>query len=140
LGGPNVPLRVPRPVIGRIDFASDKAFFLLSLVVLAVVGSIVVLVRGGTTGRALRALGGSEVAAAAVGVNPARARVTAFALSAAIAGLGGGLLAIQQGQANYQANFTVGAGLFWVVIVVTLGARTVEGAVQAGAALKLFPE
>ena len=34
----------------------------------------------------------------------------------------------------------MGAGLFWVVIVVTLGARTVEGAVQAGAALKLFPE
>jgi len=73
IGGPNVPLRVPRPVIGPIDFASDKAFFLLSLVVLAVVGSIVVLVRGGTTGRALRALGGSEVAAAAVGVSPARA-------------------------------------------------------------------
>ena len=140
IGGPNVPLRVPRPVIGPIDFASDKAFFLLSLVVLAVVGSIVVLVRGGTTGRALRALGGSEVAAAAVGVSPARARVTAFALSAALAGLGGGLLAIQQGQANYDANFTVGAGLFLMVVAVTVGSRTVEGAALAGGALLLFPE
>jgi ABC-type branched-subunit amino acid transport system permease subunit len=75
-----------------------------------------------------------------VGINPAGARLTAFALSAAVAGLGGGLLAIQQGQANYDANFTVGAGLFWIVIVVTLGTRTVEGAVLAGAALRLFPE
>ena len=140
IGGPNVPLRVPRPVIGPVDFTSDRSFLLLSVVVLAVVGVIVILVRGGTTGRILRALGGSEVAAAAVGINPARARVTAFALSAALAGLGGGLLAIQQGQANYDANFTVGAALLWIVIVVTLGTRTVEGAVLAGAALRLFPE
>jgi branched-subunit amino acid ABC-type transport system permease component len=140
IGGPNVPLRVPRPVIGPVDFTSDRSFLLLSVLALAVVGVVVMLVRGGTTGRALRALGGSEVAAAAVGINPARARVTAFALSAALAGLGGGLLAVQQGQANYNANFTVGAGLFWIVIVVTLGTRTVEGAVQAGAALRLLPE
>ena len=140
IGGSAVPPRVARPVLGPIDFAGDRSFFFLSVAVLVVVGSLVMLVRAGTTGRFLRALGGSEVAAAAVGINPARARVTAFALSAAIAGLGGGLLAMQQGQANYQADFSVGAGLFWIVIVVTLGARTVEGAVQGGAVLKLFPE
>src|SRR5207245_2188824 len=69
-----------------------------------------------------------------------RSRIVAFALSAGIAGFGGGLLAMYDGQANYAANFTPFFGLFWLVIVVTLGARTVEGAVQAGLALALFPE
>jgi ABC-type branched-subunit amino acid transport system permease subunit len=138
-GGP-VPPTVPRPVIGPIDFKSDKNFFLLCVAILAVVGVIVILIRNGTTGRNLDALRSSEVAASAIGINPARARITAFALSAGIAGLGGGLLAIQEKFANYQADFTVFFGLFWVVIVVSIGARTVEGAIQSGAGLKIFPE
>ena len=32
------------------------------------------------------------------------------------------------------------SGLFWMVLVVTLGSRTVEGAIQAGFAFALFPE
>ncbi len=138
-GGP-VPPTVYRPVIGPIDFNSDKNFFLLSVVVLAIVGVIVIFVRKGTTGRYLDALRSSEVAASSIGINPARARVTAFALSAGIAGLGGGLLAMQEKFANYQADFTVFFGLFWVVLVVSIGARTVEGAIQGGFGLKIFPE
>jgi ABC-type branched-subunit amino acid transport system permease subunit len=85
-------------------------------------------------------LRGSETAASAIGINPARSRVVAFSLSAGIAGLGGGLLAIHETQANYQANFNVLFGLLWLVIVVTLGSRTVEGAVQAGLAFVFVPE
>jgi branched-chain amino acid transport system permease protein len=140
LSGGIIPPRIPRPVIGPIDFQSDKAFFVLSVVILAIVGMIVIWVRSGTTGRYLDALRGSEVAASSIGINPARARIVAFAFSAAIAGLGGGLLAIQEGRANYSNDFTVFFGLFWVVIVVSIGARTVEGAIQAGFGLKVFPE
>jgi ABC-type branched-subunit amino acid transport system permease subunit len=109
-------------------------------VLLAVVATVVALVRRGTTGKFLDALRGSETAATALGISAARARVTAFALSAAIAGLGGGLLALHEEQANYSVNFVPFLGLFWMVLVVTLGARTVEGAIQAGVAFALFPE
>jgi len=139
VSGGQLPIRVPRPVIGPVDFASDKSFFLLCVAILAVVGTLVLLVRTGTTGRYLDALRGSEVAAGAIGINSARARIIAFALSAGIAGLGGGLLAMQDGQAN-AVNFAPIFGLFWVVLVVTLGARNVFGAVNAGLALVLFPE
>jgi branched-subunit amino acid ABC-type transport system permease component len=139
-GGRVLPTRVERPSVGPVDFASDHAFFLLSLGILGVVGVLVIFVRKGTTGRYLDALRGSEIAASSIGINPARARVTVFALSAGIAGLGGGLLAIQETQANYQADFTPIFGLFFLVIVVTIGARTVEGAIQAGLALAFFPE
>ncbi len=134
-GGP-IPVDVPRPEL----FSGDHAFFLLSVAVLAVAGVLVMLVRRGTTGRFLDALRGSETAAGAIGINPARSRVLAFALSAGIAGLGGGLLAMLDTQANYAANYAPFFGLVWLVLVVTISARTVEGAVVAGFALALFPE
>jgi branched-subunit amino acid ABC-type transport system permease component len=136
VGGGLLPLTVPRP--GFIQ--DDHAFFVFSVVVLAVVGLLVVLVRRGTTGKYLEALRSSETAATAMGINAARWRVVAFALSAGIAGLGGGVMAMFENQANYTARFNSFFGLFWLVLVVTLGARTVEGAIQAGLAMVLFPE
>jgi branched-subunit amino acid ABC-type transport system permease component len=136
VSGGVLPTKVPRPTF----LESDRTFLLFALALLTVIGIAVILVRKGTTGRYLDALRGSETAATAIGINPARARVIAFALSAGIAGLGGGLLAIQENQANYQANFQVLFGLLWLVIVVTIGARTVEGAVQAGLAIAFVPE
>ncbi len=136
VSGGVLPTRVARPA----GFEGDHAFLLFALGILAVVGIGVILVRKGTTGKYLDALRGSETASTAIGINPARARVVAFALSAGIAGLGGGVLAIQEKQANYDANFQVLLGLLWLVIVVTIGARTVEGAIQAGLAIAFVPE
>ena len=136
VSGGVLPTKVPRPPL----FEGDRAFLFLALGLLVVVSILVILVRKGTTGRYLDALRGSETAATSIGINPARARVIAFALSAGIAGLGGGLLAIQENQANYTANYSVLFGLLWLVIVVTIGARTVEGAVQAGLAIAFLPE
>jgi ABC-type branched-subunit amino acid transport system permease subunit len=139
VSGGAIPLRVPRPVIGPVDFASNKAFFLLCVALLVGVAVLVIFVRQGTTGRYLDALRGSEVAATAVGINPARSRIIAFALSAGLAGLGGGLFAMQTGQAN-STLFSPFIGLFWVVLVLTLGARSTQGAITAGMALVLVPE
>jgi len=130
--------RVPRPTIGPWDLADDEQFLVLALVVFVVVSIAVIQLREGTVGRTLRALRGSEVAAESIGISPARARVTAFAVSAFIAGLGGALLAMHQENVNYGSNFAPFAALFWLVLVVSLGSRTVDGAVQAGAAFTLF--
>ena len=130
--------RVPRPVIGPWDFADDKAFLVLALVFFAVVGVAVIQVRGGTVGRTLRALQGSRVAAESVGISPSAARITTFAISGFIAGLGGALLSMHQQNVNYTGNFSPYAALFWMVLVISLGSRTVEGAAQAGAAYALF--
>jgi branched-chain amino acid transport system permease protein len=132
------PVVAPRPQMGTIDFASDKSYLALCLVVLVIVGFVVIQVRNGTTGHYLSAVRGSEVAAASVGISPTRARIVAFALSAGIAGVGGALLASYEGHAN-KIDYNATLGLFWVVIVVTLGPRTVEGAIQAAIGFVLFP-
>ena len=130
--------RVPRPFVGPFDLADDRAFLVMAVLVFVVVAVVVIQIREGTTGRTLRALRGSEVAAESIGISPVRARMIAFTISAAIAGLGGAMLSIQQKNVNYAANFSPFAALFWMVLVVSLGARTVEGAAQAGAAFTLF--
>ena len=130
--------RVPRPTIGPWDLGDDKKFLVLALLVFAVVSLAVIQVREGTVGRTLRAVRGSEVAAQSIGISPPRARITAFAVSGFIAGLGGALLAMHQQNVNYGSNFAPFAALFWLVLVVSLGSRTVEGAAQAGAAFALF--
>ena len=142
VGGGNTSLlqgtRVPRPVLGPWDFADDRAFLVLSVIVFAIVSFVVIQIRGGTIGRTLRALRGSEVAAQSIGISPARARVIAFAISAFIAGLGGAMLSIHQKNVNYGNNFSPFAALFWLVLVVSFGSRTIEGAAQAGATFSLF--
>ena len=130
--------RVPRPSFAGIDFNNNKSFLVLVVVIFVIVSLLVIQLREGTVGRTLRALRGSELAAASIGISAARARITAFALSAGIAGLGGALLSIQQKNVGYGINFSPSAGLFWLVVVVTLSARTVEGAVFAGATMGLF--
>ena len=130
--------QVPRPQIGLIDFGNDKAFLVLAVVVFTVVSIAVIQLREGTIGRTLRALRGSEVAAESIGISPARARIVAFATSAFIAGLGGAMLAMLQENVNYSFNFSPVGALFWLVLVVSLSVRTVEGAAQAGAAFSLF--
>jgi hypothetical protein len=48
------------------------------------------------------------------------------------------MLSIQQQNVNYATNFSPFAALFWLVLVVSLGARTVEGAAYAGATFTLM--
>lgn len=142
VGGGNSSLlqgtRVPRPLVGPFDMADDRAFLVMAVVVFVVVAVAVIQIREGTTGRTLRALRGSEVAAESIGISPVRARMIAFTISAFIAGLGGAMLSIHQENVNYASNFSPFAALFWMVLVVSLGARTVEGAAQAGATFTLF--
>jgi hypothetical protein len=54
-----------------------------------------------------------------------------FTISGAMAGVGGTLLVIQQQTINNEA-FSYELGLAFVVIVVTTGVSTVEGAIQGG--------
>ena len=140
-GGSNSLLtgtKVPRPVLGPWDFKDDRTFLVMTLIVFVVIALAVTQLRKGTFGRTLLAVRGSQVAAESIGISAARARLTAFAISGFIAGLGGALLAMQQKNVNYGQNFSPFFALFWLVLVVTLGMRTVEGAAVSAASYSLF--
>jgi len=108
-----------------------RAFFVLALVVLAACVILVLRVRRGSIGRFLAAMQGSSTAASGIGVNLTWMHVLVFGLSGAVAGIGGTLLSINQQSVNPQL-FSWSFSLVFVVVVVTTGVRTPEGAIQAG--------
>jgi branched-chain amino acid transport system permease protein len=108
---------------------SEHNFFIATFVVLVVVTLAILLIRSGTVGRYLGAMRGSEIGASGLGINLTWQRILIFALAGAVAGLGGGMWTIIQGTANPQ-QFNYQLSLAFVVIVVTTGVMTVEGAIQ----------
>jgi branched-subunit amino acid ABC-type transport system permease component len=126
-------VNLPRPQIGSLSFASGKAFFVLAFAVLVVCSLVVLAIRRGTTGRELAAMRGSELAAASIGTNLAKLKITVFALAAGLAGVGGALYGSLQGTVSPN-DFNSLLSLVFMVVVVTTGVYTVEGAIQAGMA------
>jgi branched-subunit amino acid ABC-type transport system permease component len=131
-GGPE-GLSVQSKWLGTNAFFNfdGHAMFLLTLGVLVVVVIGVLMVRRGTVGRNLAAMRGSEMATAGLGVNPSWQRIMVFALSGAIAGIGGLLFSLEQ-QVMNPNDWNAEISLVLVVLVVTTGVTTVEGAMQAG--------
>ena len=110
---------------------NGHALFVLAMVALCVCVVVVNLVRKGTTGRVLAAMRGSETGAAGIGIDLTRQRITVFALAGIIAGIGGTVFTIQQQVGNAQ-EWNYELSVAFVVIVVTTGVSTVEGAIQGG--------
>jgi branched-chain amino acid transport system permease protein len=106
-------------------------YFIVAFLVVLLITGMILFIRKGTTGRVLGALKGSETGAAGIGINLTKERIMIFALSGAVAGIGGVLLVIQENVANPQ-SFNYAFGLIFIVIVVTTGVSTVEGAIQGG--------
>ncbi len=89
--------RPERPVLfGRWDLESERGYYLVSIAVLALVVGAVSRLRRSRTGRTLVAVRDNERAAQSFGISQARAKLLAFAISGAIAGLAGGLLVVHQ--------------------------------------------
>jgi branched-chain amino acid transport system permease protein len=139
VGGGQSGITVPRPKLLGVDFNADKSFFLLAMAVFIICAFVVILIRKGTTGQYLAALRGSETAAATIGISANRAKIVAFALSAGIAGIGGAMLATFDRSVTAD-NFNVEYSLVFVVLVLTTGSRTVEGAANAGIGFVFIPE
>lgn len=138
-GGGLNGVSVPRPQIASLDFGSDRTFFVLALVVLLLATTVVRLVRRGTTGRYLAAMRGSELGAASVGIDLNRLKIVVFALSAGIAGVGGALYG--SALENVSApDFSTFFSLVLVLVVMTTGVSTVEGAIQAGMAYEIITQ
>ncbi|MBX3226298.1 MAG: branched-chain amino acid ABC transporter permease [Labilithrix sp.] len=85
-------------------------------------------------GRALRALREDEIAAAAVGVDPTRYKVTSFVLAATGAGIAGGLMAIMRDGMPVQNpdNYTFQTSFDAITMVILGGSGSVTGAVLGG--------
>jgi branched-chain amino acid transport system permease protein len=124
-----VPERVERPSLwGRLSLESDWAVYYLCLAALLV--AIVALrnLRRTRFGRVLIAIRDDEAAAATVGIRATRAKLAAFTVSGAIAGLAGGLLVLLERGLQTDV-YTPDASLRLFSMVVIGGLGSVSGAI-----------
>ena len=128
-------LQVSRPDV----FDSDAGYFLFMLIVFAALAGALQLIAGSRLGASWLAIRHSERAAAAHGVGIPSAKLSAFAISAFVAGVAGGLLAGYLGTLVAD-NFTMFGSLTLFAVATMTGADNAEGAVIGGLLVTLFPE
>lgn len=104
-----------------------RNYALMCLVALVVTALGVANLRRGRSGRRLLAVRANERAAAAIGVNVFEAKLYGFTLSAAIAGLGGVLLAFSNPAVLYQSVFSSGSSISVLVLTVIGSAGYIAG-------------
>jgi branched-subunit amino acid ABC-type transport system permease component len=123
-------LTVPRPRLFGVGFDSDRAEIVMASIAFVACAAVVVWVRRGNFGARLLALKDSPAACATLGLNVTTTKLAVFALSAAMAGLGGALFggALQVLSAQ---QFQLTAGLPILLVVVISGIGTIGGALAA---------
>ncbi|MBW3668147.1 MAG: ABC transporter permease [Actinobacteria bacterium] len=129
--------RITRPVLfGKFDLESEWAYYYVLLGLLVLVLASVASFRNSRAGRVLVATRDNVRAAQSYGVNPVRARLTAFAFSGSIAGIGGAALAFHQHTVpGLTLDVTASISVFIMVVIGGLG--SVPGAL-VGAAYYTF--
>lgn len=128
-------LSVARPAM----FSSDREYFFFAMIVLVVCAYGVFLLQRSRVGSSWKAVAFSERGTAAVGQSVRLAKLSAFAVSAALGGVAGGLLAGQVG-IPYASSFTPIQSLALYILAVMSGAYLIDMAIFGGILWVLVPE
>ncbi len=129
---------IPRPKIGPLNLAHNRTMALSLLVLVLVVMLLINNLRRSSWGRSIAAVRSSEVGAATSGVSPVRVKLALFAVSAAIAGIGGIMYAAFQTNIS-DSTAPYSSGLLWLAVVVLFGIRRPAAAAYAGVASAMTP-
>lgn len=125
-----------------LSLNSDRANLVVMAIVFGLFGIGVTYLRRGPFGRRLQAMKDSPAACATLGLDLTRTKLQIFALSAAMAGVGGALLGGWRGKVGTeQFSLLQGAlpGLPVVLLAVIGGITAVAGALLGGLLLALMP-
>jgi branched-chain amino acid transport system permease protein len=128
--------------IGPIDTSATGPTWCSWPSTFALLGLLVTLLRRGPFGRRFQAMKDSPAACATLGLDLTRLKLQAFALSAAIAGMGGALLGGWRGKVGTeQFSLLQGAlpGLPLVLMAVVGGIASVAGVLLGAVLLALMP-
>lgn len=120
-------------------FSDDRSFFFLGILVLVVCASVVYLLQKSRWGSSWKSVAFSERGTASVGASVRSSKLTAFAVSAALGGISGGLVTGQVGLA-FPSSFAPIQSLALYVLAIMSGAHLIDMAVFGGVLWVLVPE
>jgi branched-chain amino acid transport system permease protein len=135
-GGGGLAL-APPSIAGYELGASGLYYLTLALMTIGLFGAW--NLSRGRTGRALRVIKDSEIAAGSLGIHAPHYKVIAFAISAFYAAIAGGLFAYLVRYINPE-NFSVGLSISFLSMVVIGGLGTIGGSIVGAAFYVIVPE
>ena len=131
-------MKVDKPVIFGVEFATDRSFYFLCLLFLVLTLWLTRNLLRSPTGRAWIAIRDSEIAAQSMGVNLAIYKSMAFAYSAAVMGLAGALFAHKIAFLAPDI-FTILLSIQFLLLVIVGGLGSLHGAIFGAVFVALLP-
>ncbi len=137
--GPDGISNIPRPHLGFLALDLAPHYLALCVFVLFLAAGLVIWLKSSRLGLSMQAVRDNELAAGVVGIDTYRVKIIAFAASAALAGLGGGLFA---GAFRYISpdQFSFDDSVVLLTMALLGGVDVAIGAVIGTALLILLPE
>jgi len=137
--GPYGITGIPRPVVFGFQLTTIAQFLVLSAVIAGLCVWLLYLIGNSPFGRTLKAIREDEMAAAALGKDIPRFKITAFAISAGFAAVAGALYA---GYMRYidPTSFVLMESVFILSIIVIGGTGNIIGPVIGTVLMILLPE
>ena len=137
-GGWNGIIGIPTPSIAGRKFA-EREIAVLVLALTALAFWLYARLEASPWGKAFRAVRDSEVASQSIGLDPTLIRTVAFALSAAVAGLAGGVFAAMSDFISPE-SFPFFQSILFLLVVMIGGADRVLGPLIGALVVVLLPE
>ncbi len=135
----NLGFPVPAFVPFGLPLGDGAGFAYVCLAILTAALLLVLNILRSPSGRALKAIRDSEISARSVGVNVARMKTAAFAISAGLAGVGGALYAHKIGYISPD-QFGLMLSIELVMMVVVGGLGSMHGAVLGAVFIVALPQ
>ncbi|MBR0849228.1 branched-chain amino acid ABC transporter permease [Bradyrhizobium diazoefficiens] len=123
----NEGLMLPPPSLFGWKLGAESFYYLCLLVTVLVILAAINIIRS-STGRSFMAIRDSETAARSMGIDTARYKTTAFALSAGITGIAGALYAHKMSFISPEM-FSLAVSIDFVMIIIIGGMVSLRGAV-----------
>lgn len=137
--GPNGILGIARPSLGGWVLDTPASFYYLVLVLALLALFAMRRIFQSRIGRAWVAIREDELAARTIGIDVARYKLLAFALGAAVAGLGGSVFAAKMTFVSPE-SFTFFESVIILCMVVLGGMGSLPGVVLGAAVITILPE
>lgn len=130
---------VPRPELFGYDLGSPVAFYFVCLLVLFASLFIALNLLRSATGRAMIGIRDSEISAQSMGIDIARTKSLAFAVSAGFTGLAGGLFGHKLGYLSPDA-FSLLLSIQLLLMVVVGGLGSLHGVIFGAIFIGILPQ
>jgi branched-chain amino acid transport system permease protein len=129
---------VPYPAATWFGLDVAQTNVLMGFIAFVAIATLVGLAKRGRLGRAYAAMRGNAISSESLGLDVRTMRTAVFAIAAAVAGLGGVILGINEQQLG-SPDVALAVGLVWMAVVVTFGVRGPQGAFLAGLVFSIVP-